>query len=91
VRPSWLRSRRWSEFLKALIEMLFEHFDRFLEKCDESSCPEFAILHHGTFNRRPSGDAMQIYLEPVGEKTSQLGGPGAAPEVEKALSIRRSC
>ena len=68
--------------------MPFEHFDRFLEKCDESSCPEFAILNHGTFNRRPSGDAMQIHLEPAGEKTSQLGGPDVAPGIEKVHAFR---
>lgn len=53
--------------MKVLIEMGFEHYDRLLEKCDENSCPEFAILKRGTFNRRPHGDrflrTMQIHCE----------------------------
>ena len=63
---------------EALIEMLFEHFDRFLEKCDESSCPEFAILEHGTFNRRRNGDAMQIHLSRRRRKDFSTWWPSSA-------------
>jgi len=68
-------------------------YDRFLEKCDETSCPEFAILKVGVFNRRPNGDrflrTMRICCElaqarrllEVAEKIC----PAAVAEIEVAL------
>ena len=84
--------------MKVVIEIPLAHYDRFLEKCDESSCPEFAILKRGTFNRRPHGDrflrTMQIHCETAQAKrllylAAKLC-PDAVPEIEKALSVPRS-
>jgi hypothetical protein len=49
--------------VKVLIEISLAHYDRLLDKCDERSCPEFAILKHGTFTRRPNGDRFQRTIQ----------------------------
>lgn len=83
--------------MKVLIEMSLEHYDRFLEKCDEKSCPEFAILKHGIFTRRPNGDrflrTVQIRCEMAQAKglldlAAKLC-PDAVAEIEKSLGIPR--
>lgn len=83
--------------MKVLIEMPLEHYDRFLEKCDEKWCPEFAILKHGTFNRRPNGDrflrTMQIHCEMAqAKRLLDLAAklcPDAVPEIEKSIGVPR--
>ena len=83
--------------MKVLIEMALEHYDRFLEKCDENSCPEFAILKNGTFNRRPNGDrflrTMQIHCEVAqAKRLLNLAAklcPDAVPEIQKAIGSPR--
>jgi len=81
--------------MKVLIEIPLAHYDRFLAKCDEKSCPEFAILKHATFNRRAKGDrflrTMQIHCE-IAEAKRLLNlaatlCPDAVPEIEKAIGI----
>jgi hypothetical protein len=80
--------------MKVLIELPIEHYDRFLQKCDERACPEFAILKDGIFNRRPNGDrflrTMQIRCEMAQAKRlldlAVKLCPDAVPEIERALS-----
>jgi hypothetical protein len=84
--------------MKVLIEISLGHYDRFLEKCDEKSSPEFAILKHGTFNRRPNGDrflrTVQIYCEMAqAKRLLDLAAklcPDAVPEIEKAIGVARN-
>jgi len=49
--------------MKVLIEISLDHYDRLLDKYDETSCPEFAILKHGTFTRRPNEDPFQRTIQ----------------------------
>ena len=81
--------------MKVVIEMPIQHYDRFLQKCDESACPEFAILKRGTFNRRVDGDrflrTMQIHCETAQAKrllklATELC-PEAVAEIQKALNF----
>jgi hypothetical protein len=46
--------------MKVLIEISLAHYDRLLDKCNERSCPEFAILKHGS---RPNGDRFQRTIQ----------------------------
>ena len=79
--------------MKVLIEISLDHYDRLLDKCDERSCPEFMILKHGTFTRRPNGDhflrTIQIRCEI--EQAKRLLGlaaklcPEAVPEIKKVI------
>jgi hypothetical protein len=79
--------------MKVLIEMPLERYDLFLQRCHETSCPEFAILKYATFNRRPNGDrflrTMQIHCEMAqAKRLLNLAAklcPGAVPDIEKAI------
>jgi hypothetical protein len=81
--------------MKVLIEISLDHYDRLLDKCDERSCPEFAILKHGTFTRRPNEGRFQrtIQIRCEMEQAKRLLDlaarlcPDAAPDIEKALGI----
>jgi hypothetical protein len=83
--------------VKVLIEISLAHYDRLLDKCDERSCPEFAILKHGTFTRRPNRDRFQrtIQIRCEMEQAKRLLDlaaklcPEAASEIEKAIGIER--
>jgi len=79
--------------MKVLIEISLDHYDRLLDKCDERSCPEFTILKHGTFTRRPNGDrflrTIQIRCEmEQAKRLLDLAAklcPEAVPEIKKVI------
>jgi hypothetical protein len=83
--------------VKVLIEISLGHYDRLLDKCDERSCPEFAILRHGVFTRRPNGDRFQrtIQIRCEMEQAKRLLDlaaklcPEAVPEIEKVIGTER--
>jgi len=83
--------------VKVLIEISLAHYDRPPDKCDERSCPEFAILEHGTFTRRPNGDRFQgmIQIRCEIEQAKRLLDlaaklcPEAVPEIEKVTGTER--
>ena len=83
--------------MKVLIEISLAHYDRLLDKCDERSCPDFAILKHGTFTRRRNGDrflrTIQICCEIAQAKRlldrAWLPDQEAASDIGKAIGIER--
>jgi hypothetical protein len=78
--------------------MPLEEYDRFLDKCDRHSCPEFAILRHAIYSRRSNGDrfirTMKVECEMrQAERLLALAAnlcPSAAPAIESAIAQARN-
>ena len=81
--------------MKVLIEISLAHYDRLLDKCDERSCPEFAILKHGTFTAGTNGDRFQRTIQIRCEMAQAIRLLDlatklclkAASDIEKAIGI----